>query len=72
MTKKKPETRGGKRPGAGRPPGPRGTKTGAGLKLTADVQAFLLTTGNKNEYVDNLIRATKQFREWTTTNQKGD
>lgn len=58
-------TRGGARPGAGRPSGQHGTKAPITLSLTPDVLAWLETLGtSRSDHVDNALRKTAAFRRW--------
>jgi len=53
---------GGKR--AGRKPGRYGVKVTLATRVSEDVKAFLGSTGNASQTVDDTVRKTKAFREW--------
>ena len=55
---------GGKRKGAGRKPGRHGAKVTLATRVSEDVKAFLESTGNASQTVDETVRKTKAFREW--------
>jgi len=59
-------TQGGKREGAGRKPAPVGTtKEAYSTKLTPEVIAFLRQCENAAETIDDTLRRSKAFREWS-------
>lgn len=60
--KKKP-TRGGARPGAGRPK-QEVTKQAKTLKLDPEVADYLRTTENQTATVEQAIRRSQGFRNW--------
>lgn len=58
-------SRGGKRPGAGRKPAAEGTiKQPYNTKLTPEVVEFLRQCENAAETIDQTLRRSKAFREW--------
>jgi hypothetical protein len=58
--------RGGKREGAGRKPAPVGTiKVAYATKLTPEVIEFLRQCENASETIDDTLRKSKSFREWS-------
>jgi hypothetical protein len=58
--------RGGKREGAGRKPAPVGTiKVAYATKLTPEVIEFLRQCENAAETIDDTLRRSKAFREWS-------
>jgi hypothetical protein len=58
--------RGGKREGAGRKPAPVGTtKEPYNTKLTREVIEFLRQCENAAETIDDTLRRSKAFREWS-------
>jgi hypothetical protein len=58
--------RGGKREGAGRKPAPPGTiKLPYNTKLTPDVVEYLRQLDNAAKELDDMVRRSKQFREWS-------
>jgi hypothetical protein len=57
--------RGGARKGAGRKPGPGGTKIDKNVALTADVWAFLVASGNTaGEAIEQRVRKSAAFKAW--------
>jgi hypothetical protein len=57
---------GGKREGAGRKPAPAGTiKVAYATKLTPEVIKFLRQCENAAETIDDTLRRSKAFREWS-------
>jgi hypothetical protein len=56
---------GGKRNQAGRKAGPNGAKVPYATKLTPDVVKYLRQCDNAAETIDDTIRRSKAFREWT-------
>ena len=57
--------RGGSRPGAGRKPGPNGTKVKRNIALTPDVWAFLVSTGQTaGETIETRTRGCAAFKAW--------
>jgi len=58
--------RGGKREGAGRKPAPVGTiKVAYATKLTPEVIEFLRRCENAAATIDDTLRRSKAFREWS-------
>lgn len=59
-------SRGGKREGAGRKVAPEGTaKVPYGTKLTPEVVEYLRQCKNAAKELDDMVRRSKQFREWS-------
>lgn len=59
------EKRGGARPGTGPKPGPGGTKIDKNVALTADVWAFLTSTGTTaGKAIELRVRASVAFKAW--------
>lgn len=56
--------KGGKRKGAGRKPGRHGAKVTLATRVSVDVKAFLESTGNASQTVEDTVRRSKAFREW--------
>lgn len=57
---------GGKREGAGRKPAPAGTiKEAYNTKLTPEVVQYLRQCDNAAETIDETLRRSKAFREWS-------
>jgi hypothetical protein len=58
-------SRGGKREGAGRKPGPTGPKGSVTLWLSVDVAAFLETFGQERSVtVEKTLRKSAAFKAW--------
>ena len=55
---------GGKRQGAGRKPGPHGVKVTLATRVSAAVKAFLESTGNASETIEQQTRRSRAFRDW--------
>ena len=55
---------GGKREGAGRRPARGVAKVPLSGRATPEVKAFLDSTGNLSEWIENAVRRSKQFRDW--------
>lgn len=63
--------RGGKREGAGRKPAPAGTiKIAYATKLTPEVIEFLKQRENAAETIDDTLRRSKVFREWSKSRER--
>ena len=58
--------RGGARAGAGRPAGKYGRKHPLTVKLTKDVLEFLKTRESRGSYIDDNIRQSQEFRQWSS------
>jgi hypothetical protein len=59
--------KGGARKGAGRKPGPHGTKQTITLRLTEDVCKFLETMqGERSDKIDSMVRKSAAFKAWKT------
>lgn len=58
----KKSTRGGRRPGAGRPNGRKAVRTIA-LRIPEDVAAILDAQPNRSEYI---IAAIRRYADWTS------
>ena len=57
--------RGGARKGAGRPPGPGGTKVDKNIALTPAMWAFLVAGGNTaGSEIETRLRRTAAFKTW--------
>jgi hypothetical protein len=60
------KSRGGRRPGAGRPP-INGVATVCGsVSLTPDVREYLATLGSVSGQIERLVRHSRGFREWAS------
>lgn len=60
-------TRGGKRPGAGRPPARGETTENRSISLTPTVWEFLgEQDASAAKTIEDTIRKTKRFRDWET------
>ena len=55
---------GGVRPGGGRPKSDN-AKIPVAYRLSPDVAEFLNTVDNKSVFIDETIRRTKAFRDWS-------
>ena len=55
---------GGKRKGAGRKPGRHGAKVTLATRVSEDIKAFLESTGNASQTVEDVVRRSKAFRDW--------
>lgn len=63
-----PDTHGGKREGAGRPPLPAGErKAMRSFKLSPDIIEFLTSCDNATEQIENTLRRSHAFRQWRKT-----
>ena len=60
---------GGRRAGAGRKPGPNGTKVKKGISLTPEVWTFLSRETTAGNAIENTTRDSSSFIEWKVSNE---